>query len=94
MPRAIWNGTIVAESETFETVDGNTYFPPEAIRREYFKPSNTTSDCHWKGTANYYTLEVKGEKNVDAAWYYAEPKPAAENIKNHIAFWNGVTVER
>jgi uncharacterized protein (DUF427 family) len=94
MPRAIWNGQVVAESETFEEVEGNVYFPPSSIRRELFSPSTTTTVCGWKGTANYFSLQVDGKENRDAAWYYADPKPAAAEIKDHVAFWRGVTVER
>lgn len=94
MPRAIWNGAVVAETQKFETVEGNVYFPPEAIKREYFKPSETHTTCGWKGEASYYTLEVAGQRNADAAWYYPDPKPAADNIKGYIAFWKGVTVEK
>jgi uncharacterized protein (DUF427 family) len=94
MPRAIWNGAVVAETQTFETVEGNVYFPPEAIKREYFMPSETHTTCGWKGEASYYTLEVAGQRNADAAWYYPDPKPAANNIKGYIAFWKGVTVEQ
>ena len=94
MPKAIWNGKVVAESDRYETVEGNIYFPAETIRREYFKPSSTTTVCSWKGTARYYTLEVEGKRNADAAWYYPEPKTAAANIKDHVAFWRGVTVEK
>jgi uncharacterized protein (DUF427 family) len=93
MPRAIWNGAVIAETDKYETVEGNVYFPPETIKREYFKPSDTHTTCGWKGEASYFTLEVAGQRNADAAWYYPDPKPAANNIKDHIAFWKGVTVE-
>jgi uncharacterized protein (DUF427 family) len=94
MAKAIWNGKVVAESETYETVEGNVYFPESSIRREYFRPSSTISTCPWKGQARYYTLLVDGQENQDAAWYYPDPKPAARNIKNHIAFWRGVEIEK
>lgn len=94
MARAIWNGKIVAESEHVEIVEGNAYFPPDALKREYFQDSDHTSVCSWKGTANYYTLSVDGKTNPDAAWVYRAPKEAALNIKDHVAFWRGVTVER
>jgi len=94
MPRAIWNGKVIAESDRFETVEGNVYFPPETIKREFFKPSDTHTVCPWKGTASYYTVDVDGKQNKDAAWYYPETKPAADNIKGYIAFWRGVTVEK
>ncbi|MGE0152423.1 MAG: DUF427 domain-containing protein [Reyranellaceae bacterium] len=94
MPRAIWNGKVIAESDRFETVEGNVYFPPETIRREFFKPSDTHTVCPWKGTASYYTLEVDGRQNKDAAWYYPQTKQAADNIRGYVAFWRGVTVEK
>jgi uncharacterized protein (DUF427 family) len=93
MPRAIWNGKVVAESERFETVEGNIYFPPETIKRDFFRASDTHSFCPWKGTASYYTLVVDGRENVDAAWYYPVCKPAAKNIEGYVAFWRGVRVE-
>jgi uncharacterized protein (DUF427 family) len=93
MPTATWNGVVVAESDRTEIVEGNHYFPADAIRREYFRESSTTTHCGWKGTANYYTLEVDGRTNLDAAWYYADPLPAAANIKGRVAFWKGVLVE-
>jgi uncharacterized protein (DUF427 family) len=94
MPRALWKGTVIAESDRFEVVEGNVYFPPDSIRREHFKESDTHTVCGWKGTASYYTVAVDGDENKDAAWYYPDPKPAAANIKDHIAFWRGVTVEK
>lgn len=94
MPRAIWNGAVLAETDTYETVEGNVYFPPEAIDRQYFRDSSTHTTCPWKGIASYYSVEVDGQVNKDAAWYYPDPKPAAANIKDHIAFWRGVKVER
>jgi uncharacterized protein (DUF427 family) len=94
MPRALWKGTVIAESDRFELVEGNVYFPPEAVRREHLKDSATHTVCPWKGTASYYTVVVDGQENKDAAWYYPDPKPAASNIKDHIAFWRGVTVEK
>jgi uncharacterized protein (DUF427 family) len=94
MPRALWKGQVIAESDTFEVVEGNVYFPPDAVRREHLKDSATHTVCGWKGTASYYTIAVDGEENKDAAWYYPDPKEAAANIKDHVAFWRGVTVER
>ena len=94
MPRAIWNGVVIAESPTVETVEGNAYFPPEALNRQYVEPSETHTVCGWKGLASYYTLVVNGARNADAAWYYPEPKAAAANIKGMVAFWRGVTVEK
>ena len=93
MPRAIWNGQVIAESDETEMVEGNHYFPPDAIKPEYFEPTDMTTTCAWKGTANYYTLNVDGQQNPNAAWYYADPKPAADNIRGYIAFWKGVEIE-
>jgi uncharacterized protein (DUF427 family) len=94
MARATWHGTIIAESDRFEIVEGNVYFPPGAVDRRYLKDSVTTTECSWKGTAHYYSLAVGADENKDAAWYYPAPKDAAANIKDHIAFWRGVEVER
>ena len=94
MAKAVWNGIVVAESENFETVEGNVYFPETSLKREYFRPSSTTSTCPWKGQARYYSLFGDGQENPDAAWYYPDPKPAARKIKNHVAFWRGVEVEK
>ena len=93
MPRALWNGTVLAESDRCEVVEGNQYFPLDAVKREYLKPSATHTTCPWKGNASYYDVVVNGESNRDAAWYYPEPKEAARNIKGHVAFWRGVKVE-
>jgi len=93
MAKAIWNGTVVAESDKTEMVEGNHYFPPQTIKREFFKDSPTHSTCHWKGEASYYSLEVNGQVNKDAAWYYPDPKAEAKQIKGFIAFWKGVKVE-
>jgi uncharacterized protein (DUF427 family) len=92
MPSASWRGQVIAESERFETVEGNIYFPPDSLKRDFFRDSATTTICPWKGTAQYYSVVVDGQENRDAAWYYPEPKPAAENIRRHVAFWRGVTV--
>ena len=94
MAKAVWNDQVVAESETFEIVEGNVYFPPEAIRKEYFEASSLNTICPWKGVASYYSLKVDGKINSDAAWYYLEPKDVAKNIKNHVAFWKGVGVSK
>ncbi len=94
MARAIWKGKVIAESDASESLEGNIYFPPDSLRQEYFKESERTSLCPWKGTAEYYTVVVDGEENPDAAWFYADPKSAAAQIKDHVAFWRGVTVER
>lgn len=93
MPRAIWNGAVIAESDKTIVVEGNHYFPPDALKREYLKPSTHTSVCGWKGTANYYDIEVDGQTNPNAAWYYAHPLPAAAQIAGYVAFWKGVKVE-
>ena len=90
--QAIWNGEVIAESDDIINVEGNAYFPPEAIKKEFFKPSESHTLCPWKGTASYYTLEVNGEENKDAAWYYPETKELAKVIENRVAFWNGVEV--
>ena len=89
----MWNGAVLAESDVCETVEGNRYFPPSAIREEYFRPSETHTVCSWKGTASYYDIVVDGKVNKDAAWFYPQPKDAAKQIKDHIAFWKGVAVE-
>ena len=94
MPKASWNGQLIAESDKYQTVEGNIYFPPEAIRKEFFTPSSHTTRCPWKGTAHYYNVVVDGKENQDAAWYYPDPSEAAKNIKDHIAFWHGVEVEK
>jgi len=93
MPRAIWNGAVLAESDRCEVVEGNQYFPPDAIDRRYFRESATHTICSWKGTASYFDVVVDGDSNADAAWYYPEPKPAAAQIKDYVAFWRGVRVE-
>lgn len=90
--KAIWNDTVIAESQNTVVVEGNHYFPKDSIQCQYFKESPTTTVCGWKGTANYYHLEVEGKANKDAAWYYATPKDAASNIQGHIAFWKGVEI--
>ncbi len=93
MPKAVWNGVTIAESDQCVTVEGNAYFPPDSIHSEYFKPSSKQTSCPWKGTASYYDIEVDGDTNSAAAWYYPEPKDAAKQIKGHVAFWRGVKVE-
>jgi uncharacterized protein (DUF427 family) len=91
--QAIWQGTVVAESDQTVVVEGNHYFPPTALRTEYFAPSSTHTVCGWKGLASYYTLTVGGNQNVDAAWYYPEPKAAASHIAGYVAFWRGVQIK-
>jgi uncharacterized protein (DUF427 family) len=95
MPKALWNGIVIAEAgaEQIEMVEGNVYFPPEALNRAYVRPSATHTVCPWKGTASYYDIMVDGQVNKDAAWFYPEPKAAAQQIANHVAFWRGVTIE-
>jgi uncharacterized protein (DUF427 family) len=90
--KATWNGAVLAESDRTVVVEGNHYFPPDALRREFFEPSATHTVCGWKGTASYYTVVVNGERNPDAAWYYPETKPEAAQIAGYVAFWKGVTV--
>ncbi|MDQ0734503.1 DUF427 domain-containing protein [Arthrobacter agilis] len=92
MPKAVWRNRVIAESADTVMVEGNHYFPPESIAQEYFVPSEQHTVCHWKGTADYFSLEVDGERNQDAAWTYPDPKEAAENIRGHYAFWKGVTI--
>ena len=94
MAKAIWQGQVIAESNDFELVEGNVYFPQGSIKEEFLEPSEHHSVCPWKGTASYHHVVVHGDRNDNAAWFYPEPKDAAANIKNHIAFWKGVTVER
>lgn len=94
MARAMWNGQVLAESERYEVVEGNVYFPPEAVKREVLRGSTTHTTCPWKGVASYYDVVVDGKVNHDAAWYYPEPKDAARGIRGHVAFWKGVQVER
>jgi uncharacterized protein (DUF427 family) len=93
MPKAYWSGRLIAESNACVVVEGNQYFPLESVKREFLKPSNHTTVCPWKGTAHYYTLEVDGFKNENAAWYYPEPSEAAKEVRGHVAFWKGVRVE-
>lgn len=90
--KAVWNGKVVAESDDIVTVENNPYFPEAALNKALVKPSTRTSVCPWKGTANYYSLEVDGQTNADSVWYYAEPKQAAQNIRGRVAFWKGVQV--
>lgn len=90
--KAIWNDTVIAESDDTVVVEGNHYFPPASIKNEMFEESAKTTTCPWKGKARYYDVVVGGERNAGAAWYYPNPKDAASEIKDHVAFWNGVTV--
>ena len=90
--KATWNGTVLAESDKTIVVEGNHYFPPDAVHNEYFQNSSTHTICGWKGEASYYDVVVNGEVNKDAAWYYPETKAAADEIKGYVAFWKGVKV--
>ncbi len=90
--KALWNGKVIAESTDIVNVENNSYFPLESVKKEYLKDSDTQTVCHWKGTATYYNLEVDGQQNKDAVWYYAEPSELAKNIKGRVAFWKGVQV--
>jgi uncharacterized protein (DUF427 family) len=91
---AVWNGVVLAESEHTVRLEGNHYFPPESLHREYLTDSPTTSICPWKGQACYYQVSAEGKTNRDAAWHYPQPRPAARRIAGHVAFWHGVRVER
>ena len=91
--KAIWNGVVVAESGDTVVVEGNHYFPAATLKREHVLPSDTHSTCHWKGEASYYSLVVNGSTNKDAVWFYPDPKPAAKEIKDRVAFWKGVKIE-
>ena len=91
--KAIWNGKVIAESNDIINIEGNSYFPFESVNKKYLRESQSTSVCPWKGKAFYYTLEVDGKTNKDAAWYYAEPKDAAKEIKGRVAFWKGVEIK-
>ena len=93
MAKAIWNGTLIAESDATVMVEGNHYFPRDSINPEYLADSSTHTRCPWKGKASYFNLVVDGQVNKDAAWYYPEPKKAAEQITDYVAFWRGVRVE-
>ena len=92
MAKALWNGAVLAASEHTEMVEGNHYFPPETFRREYLRPNDEHTVCPWKGQASYFDVEVEGQVNRGAAWYYPAPKEAAQNIKDHVAFWKGVQI--
>jgi uncharacterized protein (DUF427 family) len=92
MTSATWNGVKIAESDETVVIEGNHYFPPGSVKKDFFRRSSTTSRCPWKGVASYYSLEVEGKTNKDAVWYYADPSTAAANIKGYFAFWKGVDV--
>lgn len=91
--KATWNGATLAESDDTVVVEGNHYFPADSIKRDHFTPSTTHTTCAWKGEASYYDISVDGKVNKDAAWYYPDPKQAAANIKDRVAFWKGVAIE-
>lgn len=91
--KAIWNNKIIAQSSKTVVIEGNHYFPHDSLYKEFFKSSETHTVCPWKGTASYYTIEVDGKRNKDAAWYYPEVSELAKGIKNHVAFWRGVQIE-
>ena len=93
MARAIWQGRSSPNRKAGRPSRATSTSPPDAVNRAFLAPSETTTVCGWKGTAHYYSIEVGGERNADAAWYYPDPKPAASNIRDHVAFWRGVTVE-
>jgi uncharacterized protein (DUF427 family) len=90
--KATWEGAILAESERTVVIEGNHYFPPDSVNREFLQGSDKHTTCHWKGDASYYHVRVGDKQNADAAWYYPEPKAAAKSIKDHVAFWRGVQV--
>lgn len=90
--KATFNGQTLAESDAIRTVEGNAYFPPDSLREEFFRPSDTHTTCPWKGVASYRTVVVDGKQAKDAAWFYPEPKPAAKEIAGYVAFWKGVEV--
>jgi uncharacterized protein (DUF427 family) len=92
--KAIWNNKVIAESNDTTVIEGNHYFPADSIKKEFFKDSATTSVCHWKGTAGYYSIEVDGKTNADAAWYYPDASGMAKSIEGKVAFWKGVSVEK
>ena len=92
MAIAKWNGVVLAESDSVKVIEGNLYFPPESVNKEFLRESDTRSTCPWKGLAYYFDVVVNGDKNNDAAWSYPEPKPAAKEITGYVAFWKGVEV--
>ena len=94
MVKAIWKNVVIAESDKFEIVEDNYYFPPESVKKEYLKESNTHSTCPWKGYASYYDVVVENDINKDAAWYYPDRKPAVKKIKNDVDFWKGIEIKK
>lgn len=93
MVKAIWNGQVIAESDKTKEVESNHYFPPESVKKEFLKPSEHKTTCHWKGEASYYNIDVDGKINENGAWYYPNPSDAAKKIKDYVAFWNGVEIQ-
>lgn len=93
MAKALWNEAVIARSEATIVVEGNHYFPPDSVKRDYLRESDTHTRCSWKGTASYYSIEVAGKRNKDAAWFYPDPKEDAAQIRNYVAFWRGVQIE-
>ena len=93
MPKAIWNGEVLAESDDCVVVEGNQYFPKDAVKMDLMRPSDTHTECGWKGTASYYDVVIGSDVNSDAAWYYPDPMEGAEQVKDRVAFWKGVKVE-
>jgi uncharacterized protein (DUF427 family) len=91
--KALWKNRVLAKSDKTIVVEGNHYFPPDSVERKYFEPSDDHTTCPWKGVASYYDVVVEGDRNRNAAWYYPEPKEKARNIKDYVAFWNGVEVK-
>jgi uncharacterized protein (DUF427 family) len=94
LAKAIWNGAVIAESDRTVAVEGNVYFPRDSVKQEHLRPSDTHTVCPWKGTASYRHLEVDGKRNLDVAWFYPEPSAAAKQIKEYVAFWKGVRIEK
>ncbi len=92
--KAIWNGKVIAESDNTVVIEGNHYFPESSVKKEFLKSSKTEMECHWKGKANYYSLDVEGKENKDAVWYYAKPSEMAKVIKNRVAFWKGIQITK
>lgn len=92
MKQATWNGVVIAESDATIVIEGNHYFPPDSVKMEYFKASDTHTTCPWKGVASYYSIEVAGQTNIDAAWYYLNTSELVRSIKGYVAFWKGVKV--
>ena len=94
MVKAVWKNKVIAETNNYEIIENNYYFPQETVNKKFIKPSETHTTCPLKGIASYYDIEIDGEINRDAAWYYPDPKPAAKKIKNYIAFWKGVVIKK